>query len=83
MARLLQPRREPPLWKITFASYRISGIEDSYDLLPREREILQLVAEGKSNKEIANSAELLASIRWKPIAAATSSESSTFTACPS
>jgi two-component system, NarL family, response regulator NreC len=31
-----------------------SGAEDSYDLLsPREREILQLVAEGKSNKEIA------------------------------
>jgi len=29
-------------------------IEDSYDLLsPREREILQLVAEGKTNKEIA------------------------------
>ena len=31
-----------------------SGAEDSYDLLsPREREILQLVAEGKSNKEVA------------------------------
>lgn len=30
-------------------------IEDSYDLLtPREREILQMVAEGKSNKEVAN-----------------------------
>ena len=29
--------------------------EDSYDLLtPREREILQLIAEGKSNKETAN-----------------------------
>jgi two-component system, NarL family, response regulator NreC len=31
-----------------------TGGEDSYDLLtPREREILQLVAEGKSNKEVA------------------------------
>lgn len=31
------------------------GIEDTYELLTtREREILQLVAEGKSNKEIAN-----------------------------
>jgi DNA-binding CsgD family transcriptional regulator len=32
-----------------------TGAEDSYDLLsPREREILQLVAEFKSSKEIAN-----------------------------
>jgi two-component system response regulator NreC len=31
------------------------GLEDSYDLLTdREREILQLVAEGRTNKEVAN-----------------------------
>ena len=31
------------------------GLEDSYDLLTdREREILQLLAEGKANKEVAN-----------------------------
>ena len=30
-------------------------IEDSFDLLtPREKEILQMVAEGRSNKEVAN-----------------------------
>jgi len=30
------------------------GVEDSYDLLtPREKELLQLIAEGKTNKEIA------------------------------
>lgn len=34
-------------------------VEDSYDLLtPREREILQLLAEGKSNKEVAASLNL-------------------------
>jgi len=32
-----------------------SGTDDAYDLLtPRERKILQLIAEGKSNKDIAN-----------------------------
>jgi two-component system response regulator NreC len=30
-------------------------VEDSYDLLtPREKEVLQLVAEGRTNKEVAN-----------------------------
>jgi DNA-binding NarL/FixJ family response regulator len=30
-------------------------VEDSYDLLtPREREVLQLIAEGRTNKEVAN-----------------------------
>jgi two-component system response regulator NreC len=34
---------------------REEGVEDSYDLLtPREREILQLLAEGKTNKDVAN-----------------------------
>ncbi len=33
---------------------RSEGVSDSYDLLtPREREVLQLIAEGKSNKEAA------------------------------
>lgn len=35
---------------------RDRGIEDSYELLsPREREVLQLIAEGQSNKDIAQS----------------------------
>lgn len=38
---------------------RTRGAEDSYDLLtPREREILQLLAERKSNKEIAGALNL-------------------------
>jgi two-component system response regulator NreC len=38
---------------------RSRGFEDSYELLtPREREILQLLAEGKTNKEIAGSLNL-------------------------
>ena len=36
-----------------------TGAEDSYELLsPREREVLQMVAEGKSSKEIASSLNL-------------------------
>ncbi len=34
---------------------RDRGVEDSYELLSaREREVLQLIAEGKSNKEVAS-----------------------------
>jgi two-component system, NarL family, response regulator NreC len=49
----------PAVSKILLQDYirklRRSGAEDSYDLLsPREREVLQLVAEGKSNKEVAS-----------------------------
>lgn len=38
---------------------RTRGVEDSYELLTsREREILQMLAEGKSNKEVASSLNL-------------------------
>jgi DNA-binding NarL/FixJ family response regulator len=38
---------------------RQRGVEDSYELLtPREREILQMLGEGKSNKEIATALSL-------------------------
>jgi DNA-binding CsgD family transcriptional regulator len=34
---------------------RDKQVEDRYDLLtPREREVLQLIAEGRTNKEVAN-----------------------------
>jgi DNA-binding NarL/FixJ family response regulator len=49
----------PAVSKVLLDDYvrklRRSGAEDAYDLLtPREREILQLIAEGKSNKDVAN-----------------------------
>jgi RNA polymerase sigma factor (sigma-70 family) len=48
----------PAVGKVLLEDYmrtlQRTGGEDSYELLsPREREILQLVAEGKSSKEIA------------------------------
>lgn len=49
----------PAVGKVLLEDYmrklQRTGAEDSYELLsPREREILQLVAEGKSSKEVAN-----------------------------
>ena len=53
----------PAVGKVLLEDYmrklQRTGAEDSYDLLsPREREILQLVAEGNSSKDIANLLEL-------------------------
>jgi two-component system response regulator NreC len=53
----------PAVGKVLLEDYmrklQRSGAEDSYELLSaREREILQLVAEGKSSKEIANQLNL-------------------------
>lgn len=53
----------PSVGKVLLEDYmrklQRTGAEDSYDLLsPREREILQLVAEGNSSKDIANLLDL-------------------------
>jgi DNA-binding NarL/FixJ family response regulator len=53
----------PAVGKVLLEDYmrklQRTGKEDSYELLsPRERETLQLVAEGKSSKEIANLLDL-------------------------
>ncbi len=41
------------------AKEKVIGLQDSYELLTdREREVLQLLAEGKSNKEVATILEL-------------------------
>ena len=51
----LSPRVSQLLKDDYLSQLEARGVEDSYDLLTdREREILQLVAEGKTNKEIAN-----------------------------
>jgi two-component system, NarL family, response regulator NreC len=54
---------DPEISKMLIEDYvreiRTRGAEDSYDLLTsREREILQLLAERKSNKEIASALNL-------------------------
>ena len=53
----------PTISKLLLEDYvrqiRDKHVEDSYDLLtPREREILQLIAEGRTNKEVANLLDL-------------------------
>ena len=53
----------PAVGKVLLEDYmrklQRTGAEDSYELLsPREREILQLVAEGKSSKQIAHALSL-------------------------
>ena len=53
----------PAVGKVLLEDYmrklQRTGAEDSYELLsPREREVLQLVAEGKSSKDIANGLNL-------------------------
>jgi DNA-binding NarL/FixJ family response regulator len=53
-----QPFFSPKIAKLLLGDsmqrLRTEGVNDSYDLLtPREREVLQLIAEGKSNKEAA------------------------------
>ena len=55
-----QPFFSPKIAKLLLGDsmqrLRDEGVSDSYDLLtPREREVLQLIAEGKSNKEAAAS----------------------------
>jgi two-component system response regulator NreC len=69
LARAIRAAREgksffsPAVGKVLLEDYmrklQRTGAEDSYELLsPREREVLQLVAEGKSSKEIANTLNL-------------------------
>ena len=49
------PRVSKILQEEFMSLFQSKAVEDSYDLLTdREREVLQLVAEGKTNKEIAN-----------------------------
>ena len=41
-------------WDVALVDIKMRGTDDSYDLLTsRERELLQLLVEGKSNKDVA------------------------------
>ncbi len=53
---LFSPKISRILAEEYIRALRQKGVADSYELLtPREREILQLLAEGKTNKEVATS----------------------------
>ena len=53
-ARSSVPKYPRLCWKTTCVFLQQRNLQDSYDILTeREKEVLQLLAEGKSNKEVA------------------------------